>query len=245
MIASLAMYDFAQLRAPADRFWASIRDNLRASGVDAPDKLERNNPYWEVWESPDLLFSQTCGRPFRLQLADKVSLAGTPDYSLKDCPAGYYRSAFVVRACDDRMMLTDYENTVFAYNENLSQSGWAAAQCHAKSQGFQFENIWQSGGHAKSTRAVAEGRADIAAIDNMTWELVKRYEDYSLNLRVVEWTKPTPGLPYITGKNIPKNIVFTAIYKAIESLNLHDRLSLLLHDLVEIPASAYLAVPNP
>lgn len=245
MIASLGMYDRPQTRAATDRLWSEIRDRLRLSGIQAPDELERETPFWETWQSPDLVFSQTCGRPYRLHLSDVTTLIGTPDYGLRNCPAGYYNSPFVVRAKDNRVHLTDYRDAIFAYNEQLSQSGWAAPQCHVANLGFQFENIWQSHGHANSAQAVAEGRADIASLDALTWDLIKRYEDFSLDLRVVAWTNPTPGLPYITGKNIPKEAAFQAVNDAITALDLHDRIALRLKGLVDIPADAYLAVPNP
>jgi len=245
MIASLGMYDRPETAAATNRFWAFIRDNLRENGLDAPDHLDRDTPFWETWESPDLLVSQTCGRPYRLKLADHVTLIGTPDFGLKDCPPGYYRSPFVVRARDPRVHLSDYRDARFAYNEKLSQSGWSAPLVHASQAGFQFENIWQSGGHVLSAAAVAEGRADIAALDALTWTLIKRYEDFSLDLRVLEWTTPTPGLPYITGQNIDADLMFNAISNAITALDLNDRRTLHLKGLIRIPPDAYHAVPNP
>ena len=245
MIASLAMYDRPETRAATDRFWDLIREHLRQSGIDAPDALERDHPFWEVWQDPDLLLSQTCGRPYRLKLHGKVQLVGTPDYGLQDCPPGYYRSPIVVRARDPRLRLEDFKTARFAFNEILSQSGWAAPQTHAAAQGFQFENTWESGGHVNSARAVAEGMADIASLDAMTWELIKRYDDFSLELRVLEWTEPTPGLPFITSLNIDRHKVHDAISAAIAALDLADRRTLRLKGLVDIPADAYLAVPNP
>lgn len=41
MIASLPMYDWDELHEPMDRFWALIRDGLRAAGIDAPAGLNR------------------------------------------------------------------------------------------------------------------------------------------------------------------------------------------------------------
>jgi ABC-type phosphate/phosphonate transport system substrate-binding protein len=245
MIASLAMYDWPQMASSIDWFWTEIRDNLRAGGLDAPDQLERKTPFFETWNSPDLLFSQTCGRPYRLQLHEKVTLVGTPDYGQTDCPPGYYRSPFLVRARDPRVDLADFRTARFAYNEKLSQSGWAAPQVHVAGLGYQFDNTLETGGHVHSARAVAEGAADIAALDGLTWELVKRYEDFSLELRVLEWTRPTPGLPYICGLNQPREAIARAVSTAITALDLADRRTLRLKGLVQIPAKAYLAVPNP
>ena len=245
MIASLAMYDRPETAAATDRFWGLIRARLESAGLHPPKALERTHPFWDVWEHPDLLLSQTCGRPYRLKLHGKTQLVGTPDYGLKDCPPGYYRSPFVVRARDPRVRLQDFREARFAYNETLSQSGWAAPQVHAGRLGFAFENTWQSGDHVHSARAVADGDADIAALDALTWELIKRYDSFSLELRVLDWSEPTPGLPYITGISQDPAILRTAVAGAIAALDLEDRRTLRLKGLVEIPAETYLAVPDP
>jgi len=245
MIASLAMYDRPETASATDRLWQAIRKRLRAAGIDAPQTLNRTTPFLETWQRDDLVFSQTCGRPFRLLLHDKVTLVGTPDYGHQGCPPGYYRSAFIVRARDPKTAITDFHHARFAYNETLSQSGWAAPQCHVAAQGFQFNTTIKTGGHVNSARAVAENEADIAAIDALSWDLIKRYEGFSLDLRVLGWTSPTPGLPYITSTALLQDIIFNAVSGAIDSLDLNDRRTLRLKGLVKIPAADYLAVPNP
>ena len=127
MIASLGMYDRPETAAANDRLWAGIRDGLRAEGIDAPDALTRGaHAYWDAWQSPGLVFSQTCGFPFRAKLHDQVTLIGTPDYALPGCPPGHYNSVFVARKDDPRASLAEFSGAAFAFNEDLSQSGWAA-----------------------------------------------------------------------------------------------------------------------
>ena len=245
MIASLGMYDRAETASANTRFWTEIRDRLRRIGLEAPQGLERASPFWETWNSPDLLFSQTCGRPYRLRLHETTQLIGTPDYGLPDCQPGYYNSVFIVRARDTRNDLADFASARFAYNEEMSQSGWAAPQCHVAGLGFQFTELLQTGGHAASARAVADRKADIAALDALTWEMVKRYEDCSLELRVIARTEPSPGLPYITSKTTNRATLAHVVAAAIDDIDLGDRRTLRLKSLVQIPAAAYLAVPNP
>jgi ABC-type phosphate/phosphonate transport system substrate-binding protein len=245
LIASLGMYIRPETAAATDRFWGDIRDRLQDRGIDAPAALSNDDPVWDVWQSPDLAFSQTCGRPYRLKLHGKVQLVGTPDYGLQGCAPGYYRSPFVVRADDPRQALVDFKEAVFAFNEELSQSGWAAAQNHVAALGFQFRNVWQSGGHLASAKSVAEGGADIAALDGLTWELIQRYEGFASDLRVLEWTAPTPGLPYITGLGVDADGVFEAVQAAISALSAPDRANLGLQGIIRIPANDYLAVANP
>ena len=245
MIASLAMYDWPALRAPTGRLWAGIRDRLRKAGIDAPEALERARPFMEVWQAPDLVFSQTCGRPYRLHLKDRVALVGTPDYGLPGCPPGHYNSVFVVRAREARTDLADFADARFAFNETLSQSGWATPRAHARARGFRFDNTVESGGHARSAAMVAAGEADIAALDALSWEMIKRYEPFSLELRVLERSEPTPGLPYIAGRELERRAVFAAAEAAIAALSPEDRACLRLRALVAIPKPAYMALPDP
>lgn len=45
---------------------------------------------------------------------------------MPDCPAGYYNSVFIARRDDPRRNSPDFTCATFAYNEPMSQSGWAA-----------------------------------------------------------------------------------------------------------------------
>ena len=245
MIASLGMYDRAETAGAHDRFWALIRGGLGARGVAAPEALTRGaGAYWPAWESPDLVLSQTCGFPYRSRLHGRVTLIGTPDFGLPDCPAGYYTSVFIARA-DDARTLPEFRSARFAYNEGLSQSGWAAPQNHAASMGFHFAPGLESGGHRLSALAVAEGRADLAAVDAMTWRLLQRYEGWVAGLREVARTAPTPGLPYIAALGADAEATFAALVEAAASLSPADRESLSLRGIVRIAAARYLAVPIP
>lgn len=246
MIASFGMYDRAETAAANDRFWALIREGLRDAGVPAPDHLTRGAAaYWPAWESADLILSQTCGYPFRARLHGTVELVGTPDYALPGCPAGHYNSVFVVRARDARRSLGEFQDARFAYNEPMSQSGWAGPQTHANSLGVTFNTTLQTGGHRLSAQAVAEGRADIAALDALTFALCQRYDPFMAQLREITRTAPTPALPYITAQGRDAGICFAAIAAAIAALSPDDRETLSLRGLVRIAAQNYLAVPTP
>lgn len=241
MIASLGMYDLPPMQAANDRFWALI-----AQALDVPVGLTRGTgAFWDAWQSPDLILSQTCGFPYRARLHDRVTLVGTPDYGLPGCAAGYYCSVFVARKDDLRDGLPAFSGSRFAYNEDLSQSGWAAAQTHALALGIHLPPSVKTGGHALSAAAVAEGRADIAALDALTWELLQCHDPVVALLRQVARTTPTPGLPYITAKHRDPLPIFAAITQAIAALTAADRETLHLRGLVAIPAATYLEVPIP
>jgi ABC-type phosphate/phosphonate transport system substrate-binding protein len=151
----------------------------------------------------------------------------------------------VVRADDPRQTLADFDGAPFAYNEALSQSGWAAPQTHAARAGIQLPPAVMTGGHRLSAQAVAEGRADIAALDAVTHMLLLDSDPGIARLRVIAATDPTPGLPFITAQGGPAEALFRVIESAIPALAPQDRATLHLKGLARIPTDAYLAVPNP
>nr|WP_254429667.1 PhnD/SsuA/transferrin family substrate-binding protein [Ruegeria atlantica] len=223
-----------------DRFWSLIRAGIGFG----PTHLTRGADVWDVWNSPDLVFSQTCGMPFRTRLHENVQLVGTPDYGLAGCPPGYYRSVIVARK-DDARNLDQLAKGTFAYNEALSQSGWAAPMVHLSRHSRLPSSVLETGGHALSASAVSEGRADYAALDALTWELLKEHSNLGAELREVTATEPSPALPYITanGQDAPR--IAKAVRAAINDLSPADRKTLHLHGLIDIPAEQYLAVPDP
>ncbi len=246
MIASLGMYDRTECQPAHDRLWALIRDGIRSHGLTAPDSLTRGpDAYWPAWQSPDLTFSQTCGLPYRARLHGKVTLIGTPDFGLKGCPPGYYRSIFVARKTDARSTLTEFDRANLAFSDALSQSGWAAPQTHARAHNLTLKPHLHTGGHLQSARAVAEGSAEIAAIDAVTWAMIEKWETVADGLKVVGQTDPTPGLPYIAAPGTDAARMFDIIADAIAALSEIDRASLTLRGLVWIAQETYLAVPNP
>lgn len=241
MIAALPMYDRPETADANDRLWQAIRARLGLG----PDHLTRERDLWEIWQAPDLLLAQTCGYPYRARLHGHVTLVGTPDYGLPDCPPGYYCSVLVARADDPRQTLGDFDGASFAYNEALSQSGWAAPAAHMAAHGLSFGRLLETGAHRASARAVAEGHADLAALDAVTWALIQRHDSFAHELRAIDRTTPTPGLPLITARGTDPAPLFAATAAAIADLSPGDRDTLLLRGLVAIPAAAYLALPIP
>jgi ABC-type phosphate/phosphonate transport system substrate-binding protein len=76
-----------------------------------------------------------------------------------------------------------------------------------------------TGAHAASVIAVAEGRAEVAAIDAVTWRLCLRVEPKAQALRVLCWSDPAPGLPYITGRRAQAGRLAAAVTHGIAALD--------------------------
>ena len=115
---------------------------------------------------------------------------------------------------------------------------------HAAARAIRLLPGVETGSHRASVFAVAEGRAELAAIDALTWRLISEFEDVS-GVKVMGATDPTPALPYITAKGRDAGAIFGAVSAAIARLDARDRDRLHLRGIVAIPAAAYLAVPIP
>jgi ABC-type phosphate/phosphonate transport system substrate-binding protein len=204
-IAALPMYDFPQLQAATDAFWAVLADRLIAMGMtDVPDQLTRSLGHCDTWQHPRLLFGQGCEYPLSRSFANCVTLLGTPRYTVPGCEGSTYRSAIVIRNGDDAETLPALRNRRCVINEVDSNSGMnlLRAVIAPLSGGVRFfESVTLSGSHRQSIEMVAEGRADVAAIDCVTFAHLQRFDPSSVSkLRILCWTPPSPSLPFITAR---------------------------------------------
>ena len=245
MIASLPMYDRAETSATNDRLWSLVRDGLRARGIDAPDARTRPTDLHAHWRDPALVLSQTCGMPFRMGLHAHVQLVATPAGTVPGLPPGTYQSVIVVRSDDPRDRLADFEGARFAYNGPDSQSGWAAMAATAATEGVTFGEYLVSGAHRASAEMVVDGAADVAALDVLGWQMMRRWDGFAARLRVLQRTSPTPALPYICSRDRDPQPIRDALGRAIAALEPVERELLGLSGIVHIPAADYLAVPTP
>lgn len=197
------MYDLPQIRSSTDIFWQRLAESLLDHGVGVgsiPDELGRESDPHADWLRNDLLFSQTCGLPYVRDLRGQVTLLGSPAYDI-DCAPGSYFSVFIVSADTGGSDFSDFAGKRLAYNDRRSQSGFAAYFSALAETGINTmpSEMIESGAHIKSIEMVANGKADIAAIDAVTFALAKRHINATENVREIAHSEVTPSLPYIAG----------------------------------------------
>ncbi|MFQ1702807.1 phosphate/phosphite/phosphonate ABC transporter substrate-binding protein [Loktanella agnita] len=236
MIASLPMYARAFNRAAHDALWHLIRDELRDRGITAPDQLDHNIDYMEVWDRDDLVLGHICNLPYRALFRDKVTLIGASDYGLPDCPAGYYNSLFIARSPGTP---ADFAAR-YACNDLLSQSGYGAAQLWAQRERFTLNVVTVTGSHNASIAAVAKGTADLASIDAQTWRLEQAEGNPRLrDLHIIGQTSASPGMSFITRRDQDPAPYRDAIDAAINGLPRAHRQVLGLRAIVSLSEDAY------
>ncbi len=203
-IAALAMYDApAAVAAANDALWTELRDRLRAAGLGGvPDRLTRGGSYSDPWLHPRLLLAQTCGFPYVRHLQGKVRLVATPVYDFPGGTGAERRSVVVVAADAPLAGIADLRGARAAINDPGSNSGanlFAALVAPLAVDGRFFSSVTVTGGHRESLAAVAAGRADVAAIDSVTFGLLARHApDEIADVRALAETPGGPGLPLIT-----------------------------------------------
>lgn len=203
MIACLQMYGWPEVHGRLDSFWRHVSASLNARGIAAPESLSRPDSIASGWRDPDLLLGQTCGLPFVSGRCHSALLVAQPDFNITGANGGRYCSALVCRADDESEDLAAFRGRVAAINEYGSQSGCnaladAVLDADAALGTPFFASVRQSGAHRNSANLVAAGEADIAAIDAVAWALHGEFEgDAHARLRVLEWTRPMPALPFI------------------------------------------------
>ncbi|KPF46852.1 phosphate ABC transporter substrate-binding protein [Rhizobium sp. AAP43] len=183
--------------------WAFLATRLREAGLaDVPDHLDATLSHDAAWLDPRLLLAQTCGFPYVKRLRGRVRLVATPLYDAPGCDGPSMSSVIVMRADAGPTDLSGCAGLVAAINEPISNSGYnllrAAVAPHAHGKPF-FSGVVETGGHLASLEAVRKGAADLAAIDCITYDLLKRHAPDGIDgLKILAHTPSGPSLPFIT-----------------------------------------------
>ncbi|RCS25151.1 phosphate ABC transporter substrate-binding protein [Phyllobacterium salinisoli] len=208
----------------------SIRDgqgNIIAADPEnlPPDEFDLS----VLWRHPDLLVSEACWGPMEMGLSSHVTVIGQIDYD--DIAGGsgeLYSSVIVAHRGEGRRIPPPaagrahlptgfFRGKRFAFNEDESLSGYLALKRDLEAMGMSlaiFSEKVKTGAHRASIRAVAEGKADVAAIDCKSWALAQRVEPAAAELHAIGWTAQRKGLPLIRSRNLTAGLINPAIWAA-------------------------------
>lgn len=204
-LASLPMYDLPEARHLTDAWWQGLARHLAAAGFrDLPPQLERTRDEEEVWASPDLLLSQTCGYPLALGGHRTLQPVLTPAYTAPGCAGTEYLSHILI--ADDASIedLEELRGARLAVNSEQSNSGWRLLRKLLEPlpapQEF-LANRCLSGGHRRSIEMLRSGQADFCAVDCVSHALLARHAPGALaGTRILCATERSVGLPYVTSR---------------------------------------------
>ncbi len=245
---SLPMYDLPCVEAATNAWAAGLARALVQEGIlDAPEQLTRGKTVAELWRSPDLLLSQTCGYPLITAFAIDLSLLLAPVYATPGCEGADYRSFIVVHADNAAASLEDLRGTRCAINGQTSQSGMNVLRrtiTPFAREGRFFSEVIVSGKHPASIAMIAAGDADVAAIDCVTYGLMARHEPDSVAaVRILTETQSAPSLPYVTRHSASSDLslrLVSALNRAAEDPDLASvRDDLLIDSFAVLPLADY------
>jgi ABC-type phosphate/phosphonate transport system substrate-binding protein len=202
LLASLPMYNLPETEDATRILWHGLAEHLRSAGIqDVPDTLTHHLIVPEHWLSPNLLFSQTCGYPLTHTLKGRVRLVATPCYDAPGCEGAEYCSILVVPTSASTRSFADLRGKRTAFTSLHSHSGFNALRALAAplaEAGHFFAEAIQTGSHAASLELVAAGKADVAAIDCVTFALLSCYRPSAVaNVRELCRSASAPALPYV------------------------------------------------
>ncbi len=222
--AELLMYVAPQQVLEANEQWlARILERLDVTRrtADGLDLLS-------LWRAPELLLTQTCGYPLMTQLRGQVRLIGRPRYELPDSSAGNHCSLLLTRDDNPRTTLADFYDSRGVINGEDSNSGMNLLREHLAPlhrQGRFFASVAISGGHRDSLRWLREDRADLAAIDSVTFAYLARFAPEEVaGLRIVTRSAISPTLPYIGAQGLSDEYI----------LQIRQAMNLALQDLPQV-----------
>ena len=238
------MYDWPEVHDAVDALWSSISARLGVAGIDAPASVWRPSDIADLWDHPDLLVGEACGVQIVAEYRGRLEVLGVLDHAVDGCRPGEYRSVVVVRDDDPADGLDDLRGRTAAISELRSQSGYGALLsiiAPLATDGRFFGKVVETGAHRASIREVAEGRADVASIDAVSWRLAFDHEPAVDGLRILVWTEPTPAPPIVTGwaNSGSREALVTAIGEASTLVDLEVREALHLYGFVPRRASDY------
>ena len=200
--ATLPMYDFPDVRAATDAWWAGLARHLAREGVaDAPSALIRGDDLLGQWRDPALLVSQTCSYILTHHLRGCVEPVAVPCYAAPGCVGADYASVILVHEDHRGATLADFRGSRAVYSRSYSHAGYNGFRGMiaplAGGRRF-FASVVASDSHLGSIAAVAAGTADIATIDCVIHAFATRYRPELLaGTRTIGYSAPAPAPPYI------------------------------------------------
>jgi ABC-type phosphate/phosphonate transport system substrate-binding protein len=200
--AALDWYELPETRAVHDRLWRHLARHLRVAGVEpVPDALSRPDDPHESLSRDDLTLAQICGYVTGGVGRDRLAPIATLHYAAADCDGPHYRSLIAVRRAAGIERFDQLAGARAVINDPLSHTGCNTLRIRVAALTADpfFGSISTTGSHVASLDWLCAGRADVAAIDCITWALLARYRPAALDgLTVLERSPLAPSPPLVT-----------------------------------------------
>ena len=154
-----------------------------------------------VLRDPGLFIGHTCGYPLMTRLQDALIPFCVPLFDVPGTEGKLYSSYIIVAADSEIQSLRDCRDSIVAINSSDSNSGmnvlrYELARLRAR-PGY-FSEVIITGGHLHSLEAVAANRAQVAAIDCVSYQLIAdQNPELVATVRAIDRSVQTCGLPLV------------------------------------------------
>lgn len=178
-----------------DEFW---RIHQNSETIDQQLRFDTD---FELLRQPQMQLGHTCGYPLMKYLQTDCFPVCVPLFLVEGCHGKFYASHFIVPADSGINSLADCRNHIVAMNGADSNSGMNVLR-HAISQlethAPFFSSVLVSGSHLNSVKAVANGEADLAAIDGVSFALINdEWPELTRRVKTIGFSEATCGLPLV------------------------------------------------
>ena len=190
------MYAFTDAQRSA---WSQLFEHFFAIAGKTVELRFEHAP--DVLLDDGLWFGHTCGYPLMTRLQPGLQPFCVPVFDVPGCTGGLYSSRIIVPADSAVERVEDARGRIVAMNNADSNSGMNVlrfAVAGLQDNGRFFDRVLTTGGHLDSLRTVAEGRADIAAIDCISFQLIADWlPELASRIRVIAESVQSCGLPFV------------------------------------------------
>ena len=247
-VASMPMYDMPEVQGSLDSLWAGMVRHLKREGLsETPDHIQHGRNLADLWNDPDLWFSQCCGYDIVRRYAGKLWPLATPHYGAPECKGSDYASNVVVaedREANDVLEMFGAVCVVNGFESHSGSNALKALVAPRNRSGRFFSEIKVSGSHVASLEMIRRGEADVAAIDCVTFALLESCRPAALaGIRKLGRTYRAPAIPYVTRWDDDDDRVErlrAAVFNAFSDPHLTTtRQALYLKNIEVLPVSAY------
>lgn len=218
------MYVLPEVVRDMRRLWELVKWQLeRAGWQDLPDSPGFHEPFTEGGVPEQLLLVQYCSYPYLKIWREKGAIKPLAcfDYLARHAGEGFHQSVVIVPATSDAVTLRDLQGKTAAFNSADSNTGMNLLRLniapYAKDGRF-FKETLVTGAHVKSVEAVADGKADIASVDGVTFAYIEKHQpDLAARVKILGVSRRAPTLPLFVANDLPDDAC-AKIYRAFSQV---------------------------
>lgn len=204
--------------------WASILDGLQHTlpqyFFDPPKIIFDDEG--KTFNDNDFFMGHTCGYPYVKHWHQSHNLLCVPEFDIQGCDKTQYSSWLIAHHSSDCKSIAELKDSTVVINNRNSNSGMNVFRYevskYANGDPF-FQNVLISRSHVESLRMVSESKADITAIDAVSYYFAVEHNLVDRKkIKIIGQTKQTTGLPFImkNSLDVDRNEIIDGLNSALD-----------------------------